>query len=250
MPDNQSERRVALVTGSTRGIGRAIAAALAAADYAVILNGRSDASGGGAVPSTLPGDAGAHAFLAFDVGDARAVAEAYRELARRYGRLDVLVNNAGVLGDALIGMIPDALVDLTLSTNLRGAINNLQHASRLMLRRSSGAIVNVASIVGTRGNIGQAVYAASKAGLVGLTLSASKELAPRGIRVNAVAPGVIDTEMIGHLSSEKLAELQSRIPMGRLGTAEDVARVVAFLVSDAASYVSGQVVGVDGGMVL
>lgn len=249
MPVNRSERGVALVTGSTRGIGLAIAAALAADGYSVIVNGRSDASDGAALASTLPGG-GEHAFLAFDVGDASAVAGAYREVAKRYGRLDVLVNNAGVLGDALIGMIPDALVDRTLATNLRGAINNLQNASRLMLRRSSGAIVNVASIVGTRGNVGQAVYAASKAGLVGLTLSASKELAPKGIRVNAVAPGLIDTEMIRHLSDDKLAELQSRIPIGRLGTAEDVARVVAFLASDAASYVSGQVVGVDGGMVL
>lgn len=242
--------RVAIVTGSTRGIGRAIAENLAGAGYSVLVNGRDSATTHAAAGQLPVVGSARHSAFVFDVGDHVAVDAAYRRIFKEYGRLDVLVNNAGVLGDAFLGMIANDVAERTLTTNLRGALNNLQGASRLMMRRASGAIVNIASIVGIRGNPGQVLYSASKAGLLGLTLSAARELGPKGIRVNAVAPGVIDTEMIRHLSDQQLNALLSRVPLGRLGRPSEVADVVSFLVSEAAAYVSGQIVGVDGAMAL
>ncbi len=242
--------RVALVTGSTRGIGWATAQRLAAAGATIVLNGRTESEALQARLAALASHGGGHAALAFDVGDAAAVSAAYRKIATDFGRLDVLVNNAGILGDALLGMVLPELIDATIATNLRGAILNLQAAGRLMLRRRAGSIVNLSSIVGRFGNPGQAVYSASKAALIGLTLSAAKELGPSGIRVNAVAPGLIDTDMIRHLQPDTRARLERGIALGRAGTAEDVADVIVFLASDAARYVSGQVIGVDGGMSL
>lgn len=246
-----SSPKVALVTGSTRGIGRAVASLFAEAGISVVVNGRHDSEQARAVAAALPAASGvSHLFLAFDVSDPKAVVQAYRAIARTYGGLDILVNNAGVLGDGLIGMLSDELIEHTLATNVRGAINNVQAAARLMMRRSAGSIVNIASIVGIRGNPGQAVYSASKAAVIGLTLTAARELGPKGIRVNAVAPGVIATDMIRHLAAEKLDDLGGRIPLGRFGSVRDVAQAVAFLASDQASYISGQVLGVDGAMTL
>ena len=243
--------RVALVTGAGRGIGWAVADLLAAAGATVAVNGVGDRDALGDRAETLQRTHGVDTLpVVADVGDPGAVTAMHREVLKRFGRLDILVNNAGVLGDALIGMIPDALVRDTLRVNTEGALYNLQAAARLMRRSGGGAIVTVSSIVGRRGNPGQVVYAASKAALIGMTLSAAKELGPHGIRVNAVAPGVIDTDMTGHLDAATRSSLLSGIPLGRAGDAGEVAAAILFLVSDLATYVSGQVLGVDGAMSL
>jgi 3-oxoacyl-[acyl-carrier protein] reductase len=167
-----------------------------------------------------------------------------------FGRLDVLVNNAGVLKDALIGMVSDDVLEDTFRINTFGAIHHLQAASRLMQRSGGGSIINMTSIIGVVGNEGQIAYGSPKAALIGLTKSAAKELAPRGVRVNAVAPGFIDTDMSRSLPADKYADRVASIKMGRVGTPEDVADVVLFLASDLSRYVTGQVIGVDGGMVI
>jgi 3-oxoacyl-[acyl-carrier protein] reductase len=188
--------------------------------------------------------------VACDASRSDEVEAAYQSVFRRFKRLDVLVNNAGVLADALLGMISPADVERVVATNLFGSIYHLQAASRLMRRGRSGSIVNMASIVGLTGNAGQAVYSSSKAAVVGLTRSAAKELAPLGIRVNAVAPGFIDTDMTRALPEEVFEERVASVKMGRLGRPEDVAGTVLYLASDLSAYVTGQVIGVDGGMLI
>lgn len=243
--------KIAFVTGSTRGIGWATAQHLAANGATVILNGRNDQALLDQRVAELNDkyDGGASGML-FDVADADKTSAAYKQIFSQHRRLDILVNNAGVLGDALLGMISADLIRDTLAVNTVAPINHMQLAGRLMSRQKNGAIVNVTSIIGIRGNAGQCVYAASKSALLGLTLAASKELASQNIRVNAVAPGFIDTEMARSISADKFGERCRSIAMGRIGTADDVAKVILFLVSDLASYVTGQVIGVDGGMLI
>jgi 3-oxoacyl-[acyl-carrier protein] reductase len=242
--------RVALVTGSTRGIGRAIAARLAEAGAHVAVCGR-DLDRAKATADELSGAHGIACMgLAMDVGIVASVEAAHRAVFRAHARLDVLVNNAGILGDALLGMVSETMIDEVLGTNLKGVILNLQAAAKLMRRARAGAIVNIASIMGTHGNKGQVVYSGSKAGVIGVTLSAAKELAPDGIRVNAVVPGVIATDMVSQLPPQILHERASSVAMGRPGDPDDVARAVLFLASDLAAYVTGQCLGVDGGMVI
>jgi 3-oxoacyl-[acyl-carrier protein] reductase len=190
------------------------------------------------------------AGLCFDVADAVAVKQCYQDVFKRFRRLDVLVNNAGILCDGLLGMIPEDAIQRAFAVNTAGAIRHVQEASRLMARHQSGSIVNMTSIMGRFGAEGASVYSASKAALIGLTYSAAKELAPRNIRVNAVAPGFIKTDMIQGLAEAKLQERLQSIRMGRAGKAEDVANAVLFLASDLSAYVTGQVIGVDGGMVI
>jgi 3-oxoacyl-[acyl-carrier protein] reductase len=246
------EGKVAFVTGSTRGMGWATARLFARHGAKVVLNGHRDRALLDARVAELNaahGDGTASGCF-FDVADAKAVAEGYQAIFRRHGRLDVLVNNAGMLDDALIGMIREPSIERTFAVNTWGVLHNLQAAARLMQRGGGGSIVNVASIMGQRGCEGQAVYAASKAALLGMTLSAAKELAPKGVRVNAVAPGYIQTDFIKDVPPAIHAERVASLKMGRVGAPEDVAKVHLFLASDLAGYVTGQVIGVDGGMVI
>jgi 3-oxoacyl-[acyl-carrier protein] reductase len=184
------------------------------------------------------------------VTDAAATARVLRGVAKTYGRLDIAVANAGVLADALIGMITDELVGTMLATNVAGTINTVQAAARVMTRQRHGSIVVLGSVVGERGNAGQTAYAASKAAVGSIARSAAKELGRHGIRVNAVAPGVIDTDMTAHLPAEVITRRLADTPLGRLGQPDDVARVIRFLAGDDAAFVTGQVLGVDGGIVL
>lgn len=188
--------------------------------------------------------------IVFDVTDVAALKNAYKTIFREYGRLDALVNNAGVLQDGLLGMIPAEAINLTLQINTVAVIHNIQEASRLIARSGGGSIVNVSSIIGTNGNDGQVVYAASKAAVIGITKSAAKELASKRIRVNAVAPGFIDTDMVRQLPPAKFDERMRSIRMGRIGQPADVANAILYLVSDLSTYVTGQVIGVDGGMLI
>lgn len=243
--------KVAFITGSTRGIGWATAREFARHGATVILNHRGSAALLEERCRSLEAEFhGTVMGLVADVTDAPAVRDCYADIFRRFKRLDALVNNAGILQGALLGMITDEKMRAVIDTNLVGSLVHLQEASRLMARNRRGSIVNVSSIIGRLGTEGQTLYAASKAGVIGMTMAAAKELAPQNIRVNAVAPGIIDTAMTHELPPEKLQLAVAGIRMGRMGRAEEVAQVIVFLASDMSSYVTGQVVGVDGGMIL
>jgi 3-oxoacyl-[acyl-carrier protein] reductase len=242
--------RVALVTGGSRGIGRSIAESLAAAGARVAVVAR-DAGRAAATAAELPAGAHAgHAGYGCDVADAEAVAALVKQVESELGSLDVLINNAGVTGDNLLMRLSDAEWDRVIDTNLKGAFNTIRAASRGMMRRRNGRIINITSIVGITGNAGQANYAASKAGLIGLTKSVAKELASRNILCNAVAPGYIETEMTAELPAGVKDALLGQIAVGRLGSGDDIASVVRFLAGPGASYITGQVIVVDGGMVI
>ena len=243
--------KVALVTGSTRGIGWACAKLLAQYGATVLVNGRSDSDLLRARVVEIRSSYGTEAEgVPFDVASPDAVKEWYGRIFKMHRRLDILVNNAGVLDDNLLGMVSAQSIAQTFSVNVEGVLLNMQYASRLMTRHGSGSIINLSSIIGRVGNVGQVVYGGSKAAVIGMTLSAAKELAPANIRVNAIAPGFIDTDMTRQLPPEKYQERLASIRMNRIGTPEDVANVVLFLASDLSSYVTGQIVGVDGGMII
>jgi len=243
--------KVAYVTGSTRGIGNAIARAFAAQGAEVVVNGRRSADVVAALASELSDAFGTTCIgIHADQRDQNAVQQAYRRIFSTYGRLDVLVNNAGILDDALLGMIPESSVTDTFEVNALAVVRNMQGASRLMRRRGSGSIINIASIIGTHGNPGEVVYGGSKAAVIGMTKSAAKELAPVGVRVNAIAPGFIDTDLTRSMPPSKFDERLASVGMGRIGQPEDVANVALFLASDLSVYVTGQVIGVDGSMVI
>ena len=229
----------------------AVAEACARNGATVLINGCSDADLVRARADEIANrfDVTAEGFVC-DVSDADAVQDVYRQIFKNYKRLDVLVNNAGILQDSFVGMIPNGDIERTLAVNLGGALYNLQAATRLMSRKKSGSIINMTSIIGVNGNVGQALYGSSKAGLIGLTRSAAKELAPQGIRVNAVAPGFIDTDMARQIPAEIFDERIASIGMNRIGTPEDVANVVLFLAGELSAYVTGQVIGVDGGRII
>jgi 3-oxoacyl-[acyl-carrier protein] reductase len=238
--------RTALVTGSTRGIGRAIAESLAGAGARVAVVGR-DASRAIEVASEISSDA---AGFACDVGDVASVTALVERVEKSFGQIDILVNNAGLTRDNILFRLKDDDWDAVLDANLRGAFVAIRAASRGMMKRRWGRIVNIASVVGIIGNKGQANYAASKAGLIGLTKSVAKELASRNIHINAVAPGFIDTDMTAAMTPEARATLSGQIPLERLGSPSDIAGAVTFLASDLASYITGQVLVVDGGLVM
>lgn len=238
--------RVALVTGSTRGIGRAIAETLAGAGAKVAVVGR-DQGKAAEVAQAIGHEAQG---FACDVADPASVTALVEAVEKAFGSVDILVNNAGLTRDNLLLRIKDDDWDAVLDANLRGAFVAIRAASRGMMKRRWGRIINVASVVGLIGNKGQANYAASKAGLIGLTKSVAKELASRNILANAIAPGFIETDMTAAMTPEARASLSQQIPLERLGAPADIAGAVAFLASDYASYITGQVLVVDGGMVM
>lgn len=239
--------QVALVTGGSRGIGLAVATELASAGARVAVVARDEARAQAAAAG-LPGEG--HRGYAVDVADPEAVNALVKRVEEEMGSLDVLVNNAGVTRDNVLMRIKDDDWDAVVDTNLRGAFNTIRAASRGMMKRRSGRVINVSSVVGITGNKGQANYAASKAGLIGLTKSVAKELASRGVLVNAVAPGYIETDMTSDLPEAAREALSSQIALGRLGKPEDIAPVVRFLAGPGAAYMTGQVLVVDGGMVM
>lgn len=242
--------RVVVVTGAGRGIGRAVAEAFLAVGADVWLNARTPGSLDDLCTALSEAHPGTARPVYFDVADPDGVKAGFQLVQKTSRRLDGLVNNAGILRDAMIEMASPAMMDEVLAINLKGVLLCSQYGVRLMARSGGGSIVNIASIIGRVGNTGQAVYGASKAGVIGATLSLAKEVAARQIRVNAIAPGVIDTDMIAELPEAKREALIGAIGMGRPGRAEDIAPVAVFLASDAAAYVTGQVVGVDGGLVV
>lgn len=242
------EQKVALVTGASRGIGRAIALKLAAQDMYVIVNYASSAEKAQAVLGEIRAAGGDGCCMGWDVSDFTATENAMKEIIRTCGHLDVVVNNAGITRDGLLMSMKEEDYDRVLDVNLKGAFFVIRFAARQMLKQRSGRIINISSVSGRLGNAGQANYCAAKAGLLGLTKSAARELGSRGITVKAIAPGFIETEMTEGLSEELRAKMQERIPLGHMGTAENVADAAAFLASDQASYITGQVLSVDGGM--
>ncbi len=240
--------KTALVTGGSRGIGRAVCLELAKGGAGVAL---CYAGNEAAALETVRAveDLGAKALaVRCDVAEAAQVDRLVKAVLEAFGRIDILVNNAGITRDNLILRMSEADFDAVTAANLKGAFLCMKAVSRLMLKQRCGRIVNLSSVVGLRGNAGQVNYAASKAGIIGMTKSLAKELASRGVTVNAVAPGFIETDMTAALSESARAAIQGSIPMNRLGAPEDVARAVAFLASGEAAYITGQVLAVDGGM--
>lgn len=237
--------RVALVTGSTRGIGRAIAETLVKCGARVAVVGRDLA-----VAEKVAAELVEARGFACDVSDPASVTMLVQSVEDAFGQLDILVNNAGITKDNLMARMKDEDWDAVLATNLRSAFVATRAAQRGMMKRRWGRIINITSVVGLIGNKGQANYAASKAGLIGFTKAAAKELSSRNILVNAVAPGYIQTDMTAQLNEEAKSALSSQIPLGRLGEPGDIAGAVAFLASDLAAYITGQVLVVDGGMVM
>jgi 3-oxoacyl-[acyl-carrier protein] reductase len=238
--------RVALVTGSTRGIGREIAAMLAGAGARVAVSGRS-AENAAEVANAIGGDA--HGF-GCDIANTASAAALVDGVEKHFGSCDILVNNAGITRDNLLMRLKDDDWDAVLDANLRGAFATIRAASRGMMKKRWGRIINITSVVGITGNKGQANYAASKAGLIGLTKSVAKELASRNILANAIAPGFIETDMTAAMTADARTELGAQIPLRRLGTPGDIAGMCAFLASEHASYITGQLFVVDGGLVM
>ncbi len=239
--------QVAIVTGGSRGIGRAVARALAEAGATVAVLSRGE-SGAREAAAALPGSG--HAGFACDVADSHQAVTVVRSVEEQMGRVGILVNNAGITRDNILLRMNEQEWDSVLATNLKGAFNLTRAVARGMMKQRAGAIVNVTSVIGLMGNAGQANYAASKAGLIGFTKSVARELASRGIRCNAIAPGFIETDMTADLGEDMIDELRSKIPLGRLGEPADVAGLVRFLVGPDASYITGQVIAVDGGMAM
>ncbi len=241
--------KIALVTGASRGIGKAIAMELAGRGATVIVNYSGSEEKAQQTVSEIKKNGGEAVAVKCDVADFAACEKLAKDVIGRYGRLDILVNNAGITRDGLIMKMSEQDFDSVMDTNLKGTYNMIRHFSRWFLKQKSGRIINIASVSGVIGNAGQANYSASKAGVIGLTRAVARELSGRGICINAVAPGFIDTDMTRQMSEDAKKGIEAMIPMGHMGKPEDVARLVGFL-ADEAEYITGQVICVDGGMAI
>ncbi len=237
-----------MVTGGSRGIGGAVVLALGRLGAKVMINYRENRAAAEATLNQLQSDGGSGQLFPFDVALETQVEEAVKKIVDQHKKIDILVNNAGVTSDNLLVRLKSGDWDRTLQVNLKGTAHCTKAVCRGMIRERHGRIVNMTSVVGQRGNAGQSAYAASKAGIIGFTKAMARELAARGITVNAVAPGLIDTEMTAQLSPQAREEILKSIPLGRFGACEDVAEVVSFLVGPGAGYITGQVINVNGGM--
>lgn len=248
------EKRIVIVTGGSRGIGRSICVALADPDTLIYFNYYSpvdpegEAAAAAETEKAVAATGGEAKGVSVNVASGDELKGFFDDVVAASGRLDVLINNAGITKDSLLVRMKEQDWDMVLDVNLKAAFRCLQMAGKTMMKQRSGRIVNMASIVGVIGNAGQANYVASKAGLIGLTKTAARELAPRGVTVNAIAPGFIETDMTASLPDSVKEAMLSQVPLGRPGKPEDVAAAVAFLVSDAAAYITGQVLHVSGGM--
>lgn len=240
--------KVALVTGAGRGIGREIALTLAKNGATVIVNYNGSKENAEAVVAEIEQSGGSAEAMQCNVSDFASSEEFVNEVLAKYKKVDILVNNAGVTRDNLIMRMTEEDYDAVLDTNLKGAFNMIRHLSRSLIKQRSGKIINISSVSGVLGNAGQANYSASKAGLIGLTKSVAREFASRGINVNAVAPGFIDTDMTRNMTEDARKTLSSMIPMGKMGSTQNIADLVLFLAGEHSDYITGQVICVDGGM--
>lgn len=246
----QFSNKTAVVTGSSRGIGRAIALRLAAGGANIVVNYRGNEAAANEVVNEIKANGGKAVAVQADVSQVNEAQALIDAAKKAFGRIDILVNNAGTTRDTLLMRMSEDDWDLVIDTNLKGSFNCIKAASRQMMRQRYGRIVNITSVAGLVGNPGQANYASAKAGLIGLTKTVAKELGSRGITCNAVAPGLVPTDLTASLSDELIQAALERTPLGRIGTGEDMASAVAFLASDEAGFVTGQVLAVDGGLAL
>lgn len=244
------ENKIALVTGASRGIGRAVALRLATEGAKVAINFAGNLAKAEEVKATIESNGGEAILVQGNVADFATVNEIVKKVTDTWGRVDILVNNAGITRDNLLLKMSESDFDEVIATNLKGVFNCTKAVTKLMMKQRGGRIINMSSVVALMGNISQANYAAAKAGIIGFTKSAAKEFASRGVTVNAVAPGFIGTDMTNVLSEKIKEEMVKQIPAGRIGNPEDVANAVAFLASDEAAYITGQVICVDGGMAM
>ena len=242
--------KIAVVTGASRGIGKAIAMKFAQLGATVVINYNGSAQKAEEVKQSITADGGRAVIMQCNVADYDACEAFFKDVINQFGRIDILVNNAGITKDGLIMRMSEEDFTNVVDVNLKGTFHCIRFASRQMMKQRSGRIINMSSVVGISGNAGQINYAASKAGVIGMTKSAAKELASRGITVNAIAPGYIETDMTNVLSDKVKEETMKQIPLGRLGQTEDIAAAAAFLASDEAGYITGQVLAVDGGMAI
>ena len=242
--------KTALVTGASRGIGAAIAKSLAKEGAFVIINYNGSKERANAVAAEITADGGKAAVYGCNVSDYSACEKMAKDIMETYGHLDILVNNAGITRDDLLMKMSEEAFDAVIATNLKGTFNTIRHFSRYLLKQRSGTIINLSSVSGILGNAGQANYAASKAGIIGLTKTMARELASRGITVNGIAPGFVDTEMTQVLSDEVKEAATKQIPLGHFGKPEDIANMAAYLASEKAAYITGQIISVDGGMAI
>lgn len=246
----EQQEKVALVTGAGRGIGKAIALRLAKEQITVIINYCHSAKAAEETAEQIRKNGGRAETVACDVTDFAACEKMVKDLIRDYAHIDILVNNAGITRDGLIMKMSEEDFDAVIDANLKGCFNTIKAVSRQMLKQRAGRIINITSVSGILGNAGQANYAASKAGIIGLTKTMARELASRGITVNAIAPGFVDTEMTQVLSDEVKEAATKQIPLGRFGKPEDIANMAAYLASEKAAYMTGQIISVDGGMAI